>query len=54
MYAAACYLSDDDDYGDGNNYDDHRHNLYIIGRFCVCVCHEKVTKFFFFLQIFFF
>lgn len=25
MYAAACYLSDDDDYGDGDNYDDHCH-----------------------------
>ena len=27
-------------------------DLYIIGRFCVCVCHEKVTKFFFFTKLF--
>ena len=27
-------------------YDDHDHHLYIIGRFCLCVCNEKVTKFF--------
>ena len=26
--------------------------LYIIGRFCVCVCHEKVTNFFFFTKLF--
>ena len=27
-------------------------DLYIIGRFCVSVCHEKVTKFFFFTKLF--
>ena len=34
-----CSGTDDDNSDDDN--DDHDHDLYIIGRFCLSVCHEK-------------
>ena len=43
----------DDDHDDvhGDDHDDN-HDLYIMVK-CVCVCHEKVTKFFFSLPNYF-